>query len=256
MHPLMEWVLGQAGVRPAAYRSAAMRRRVPACLRQLRVASADAARELLSRQPELLPLVLNTALIGVSGFFRDRPVFDYLEQHVLPELLSTRAGVRVCSAGVSGGQEIYSLAMLLAEAGVLEQSRLLGVDCRAEAIRSAAAGRFDANELDGVAPRRRERFFRPATGGWVVTPEIKDRIRWRIQDLLELDSGESCELILFRNVAIYFNEAHCAEAWTRLCGQLVPGGFLITGKAEKPPGSLPLIRVAPSIYQKQGGTRC
>lgn len=227
-----------------------MRRRVPACLRQLRVTSAAAARKLLERQPELLPNVLNAMLVGVSEFFRDPPVFDHIADYVLPELLRTRPGLRVCSAGVSGGQEIYSIAILLAEAGALAQSTLLGVDCRTDAIRSAKRGLFNSSDMSGVNPGRRARFFRRSERNWEALPVIKNQIQWELQDLLALDAGGACDLILFRNVAIYFSETHCERAWVRLCDQLAPGGFLITGKAEKPPASLPLTRVVHSIYRK------
>ncbi|HEY9250262.1 MAG TPA: CheR family methyltransferase [Rariglobus sp.] len=243
-------MLERAGLSPAAYRSAAMERRVSACLRQLRVDSPQAARVLLERKPELLPVVLSTVLIGVSEFFRDKPVFDYARDTVLPELLRTRAGLRVCGVGVSGGQEIYSMAMLLAEAGVLENSRLTGLDCRTEAIRRASAGIYGAGELAGIEPGRRERFFQPKDGGWEARSVLKQRIHWQVADLLTFDAAEPSDLMLFRNVAIYFNDTHGAEAWTRLCAQLVDGGYLITGKAEKPPSALPLVRVAPSIYRK------
>jgi chemotaxis protein methyltransferase CheR len=250
LDPLMSWMLSRAGLQPTAYRAAAMQRRVSACLRQLRVRSPESARELLERKPELLPLVLNTALIGVSEFFRDRPVFDYLRDWVLPALLETKDGLRVCSAGVSGGQEIYSVAILLAEAGVLENSRLIGVDCRPGAIARAREGSFGADDMAGVEAPRKEHFFQPTGVRWTALPVLKDRIEWRVEDLLNFEAGWTCDLILFRNVAIYFNEAHSHAVWTRLCDQLSDGGFLVTGKAEKPPTSLPLTRVAPSIYRK------
>lgn len=246
----MAWTLGRAGLQPDAYRATAMRRRIPACLRHLRVSSPAAARQLMERKPELLPLVLNTVLVGVSEFFRDRPVFEDLAEMVLPELLRQRTGVRVCSAGASGGQELYSVAMLLAEAGALDGSDLLGVDCRPDAVRSARRGIFNDREMEGVEPSRRDRFFHHAHDRWEVLPALKRRIRWELQDLLGLDAGGPCDLILFRNVAIYFSETHGANAWARLCDQLSPGGFLVTGKAEKPPATLPLTRLASCIYRK------
>lgn len=248
--PLISWVLERAGLQPGAYRAAAMQRRLSACLRQLKVPSTESARELLARKPDLVPVVLNTALIGVSEFFRDRPVFDYLKERVLPELLETKESLRVCSAGVSGGQELYSVAMLLAEAGMLANSRLLGLDCRASAIARAREGVFREDDMAGVETPRRERFFRQESGRWAVLPVLKDRIEWKVENLLTFEAGEPCDLVLFRNVAIYFTEAHSHSVWTRLCGQLADGGFLVTGKAERPPASLPLVRVAPSIYRK------
>lgn len=250
LDPLMAWMLERAGLQPAAYRPAAMQRRVSACLRQLRVTSADSARALMEAKPEMLPFALNTVLIGVSEFFRDRPVFDYLQREVLPELARTGGALRVCSAGASGGQELYSVAMLLAEAGLLGRSELLGVDCRADAIRRAQAGVFGSEDMAGVETVRRERFFQPAGPRWAVRAELRRPVRWQVADLLAFEADGLCDLILFRNVAIYFNETHSAEAWERLCAQLTPGGFLVTGKAEKPPASLPITRLAPSIYRK------
>lgn len=248
--PLMAWLLERGGVRPAAYRPAVMRRRLPACLRQLRVPSASSARVLLERRPGLLALALNSVLIGVSDFFRDEGVFDFLETTVLPELLRTRAGLSVCAAGVSNGQELYSVAMLLAEAGALEDSALLGIDCRLDAVRRAREGRFGAAEMGRVGPGRRERFFHAADGCWQVASELRDRMRWRAEDVSGFVPDAPCDLILFRNVAIYFTGEQCASVWTRLCDGLAPGGFLVTGKAEKPSAHLPLTRVAPSVYRK------
>ncbi|CAM2963963.1 CheR family methyltransferase [Rariglobus hedericola] len=250
LHPLMAWMLERAGLEPAAYRPAAMQRRVSACLRQLRVSTPDSARELLERKPEMLPFALNTVLIGVSEFFRDRAAFDYLESEVLPQLLKTRGGLRVCSAGSSGGQELYSVAMLLAEAGVLEACALLGVDCRSDAIKRAAKGVYSAEDMAGIEPERCRRFFEIAGLRWMVQPVLKKQIQWEAADLLTFKADAPFDLILFRNVSIYLNEAHGTETWGRLCDQLTPGGFLITGKAEKPPATLPLVRVAHSIYRK------
>jgi len=251
MDSLMAWMLERAGLRASGYRSAAMKRRLPACLRQLRAASPQAAREILERKPELLTSTLNTVLIGVTGFFRDQAVFDCLAARVLPELGCEQAEVRVCSVGVSGGHELYSVAMLLAEAGMLERSRLLGVDCRSDAIRQAKAGVFFETELGGVSPERRARFFSTGPGeAREIAPVIENRIQWRTADVMNLEMDACHDLILFCNVAIYFNEPQAAEAWTRLCGRLQPGGFIVTGKAEKPPSCLPLERIALSIYRR------
>lgn len=251
MDPFIGWMLERAGLDRRAYRAAAMQRRVPACLRQLRVGDAGAARRLLERKPELLPFALSTVLIGVSDFFRDAPVFDFLREGVLPELLARKPdGPRVCSVGASGGHELYSVAMLLAEAGAGEGGELRGVDCRSEATERAAAGVFSADDMAAVEPGRRARFFEPRGERWVARPELRRRMCWETADLFAFGGRGEWDLILFRNVAIYFEPAHSVAAWERLYGQLAPGGYLVTGKAEKPPGAWPLARVAPSIYQK------
>lgn len=250
LDPLMGWMLGRAGLPADAYRPAAMQRRVAACLRKLHVTDAGHAMALVERRPETLALALSTILIGVSEFFRDRPVFEHLEKVLLPEMLATRSGLRVCSAGSSDGHELYSMAMLLADAGALDESVLIGVDCRTDAIRRAQAGLFTEEDIASVEGERRSRYFTAAGDLWAAADALKRRIRWRSEDLFTFEAGEPCDFILFRNVAIYLNERHSALLWTRLCSQLSPGGYVITGKAEKPPGTLPLVRVAPCIYQR------
>ena len=250
MEPLMAWLLEQSGLQPTGYRAATMKRRLTSCLRHLRVGSGQAARALLEGRPELHASVLNTVLIGVTEFFRDAAVFEDIASRVLPGLRHERGQVRVCSVGASGGQELYSVAMLLAEAGMLERAWLLGVDCRTEAVDRAAQGVFSETDMAGVSLTRRAAFFRLGKVGWEAKPVIKERIQWRTVDVMGLEIEARQALILFRNVAIYFTKAQAAAAWIRLCGCLAPGGFIVTGKAERPPPGLPLKRIAPSIYQR------
>jgi chemotaxis protein methyltransferase CheR len=248
--PFLSWLLARAGLNARAYRASALQRRLPACLRKLRVSCGNAARTLLEEKPQLIPAAVSTLLIGVTDFFRDQPVFDHLAKLVLPELLQSRDGLRVCSAGVSDGRELYSMAMLLAETGALDKSHLLGVDCRADAIAEARGGGFGDEEVAEIPIHRRERHFRRENSRWIVASELRAKVQWQVGDLFALEDGRWWDVILFRNVAIYFEEAHGAMAWEKLCSQLVAGGFLITGKAEKPPKSLPLRRVAASVYRK------
>lgn len=250
MDPFMGWMLGQAGLDMRAYRPSAMQRRLPACLRRLRAATPQSAQVMLERKPELLPFALNTILIGVSDFFRDTAVFEHIERTLLPDMLRTRAGLRVCSVGASGGHELYSMAMLLAENRALETSALLGIDCRSDAIARATDGHFSAEDVAGVNEERRRRFFRLQGERWRIADELREAVRWQHADLFSFRSEHPWDVILFRNVSIYFSADHAENAWQRLADQLVPGGFLVTGKAEKPPPPLQLVRVASSIYQK------
>jgi chemotaxis protein methyltransferase CheR len=250
LDPLVQWVLEQAGLDPQIYRTRTMARRLASCRRQLGTDSVEVAREKIARQPRLLSAALNTLLIGVTEFYRDRAVFDQLRHVVLPELMETRLGLRVYAPGVSSGPELYSVALLLAECGALERSDLLGIDCRPDAISWARAGLYPEAALDAVPAAWRMRYFEPLHGAWRVRPELARSVQFQVANLFGYTELASWDLILFRNVAIYFDERHAARAWELLCDQLAPGGFLVTGKAEKPPPHLPLERSSPSIYRK------
>lgn len=249
---LSAWVLQRAGVNPDAYRAISLLRRVPACLRQLRVASPEAALRLLQQDAGSAPRLLDALLIGVSGFFRDPAVFALLEQTVLPELLAARGGaLRVVSAGASSGQELYSVAMLLVERGALATSSLRGIDCRPAAIQQAREAVYLDAELEGLSVARRMRFVRSENGRHRLVADLRTGVEWCRGDVLSHREEEPCDLVLFRNVAIYLERSHADQAWARLTDTLRPGGMLVTGKAEMPPSWLPFERVAPCVFRRR-----
>ena len=144
-HGFVGWVLDRSGLDASVYRHRPLLRRLPSCLRTLQVRSVAEGRALLENRPDLLPAAVGSLLIGVTEFFRDPAVFEAVRARVVPELAACRRGpLRICSAGCSSGEELYSLAILLAEAGVLAGSFLLGTDCRIEAVRQASAGVYNA----------------------------------------------------------------------------------------------------------------
>lgn len=247
--PLIEDLLRDAGVDPSVYRPRVLHRRVPACLRHLGTRSPEEARAVLRRDPRLRAGALDAALIGVTEFFRDPAVFDAARDLALPALARRRGVLHVLAAGVSSGHELYSIAILLDEAGLLERGRLLGVDCRPSALARAATGRFAPEELSGLSEARKSRYFRPDGNAWAVVPSLRDRLAWQHADLFRFDGGPF-DLILYRNVGIYLNPEPAARLWDRLHERLSPGGFLISGKAEKPAGRAAWTRVAPSLYRR------
>jgi chemotaxis methyl-accepting protein methylase len=248
--PLLAWLLQQAGLNHRAYRPRALERRLAACLRHLGASSRTTARETLLARPELLASALNTVLIGVTDFFRDRAVWDHFAQQTLPELLRSQTGLRVYAAGSSSGNELYSVAMLLAEAGALVSSELCGLDCRPDAIAWARAGVFSEAAMARVPAEWRTRYFEPMWGGYQAKPVLARAMTWHVGNLFSFEELATWDVILFRNVAIYLEESHAERAWCYLCDQLAPGGVLIAGKAEKPPHYLPLRRIGPAVFQR------
>jgi chemotaxis methyl-accepting protein methylase len=178
------WLLQKAWLSPEVYRASALHRRLPACLRALRVPTTAAARALLEREPQLLSRALSTILIGVSGFFREPLVFEILQREGLPRLLRRTPELRVLSAGCSDGQELYSLAMLLDQAGALDKAFLLGLDCRSEAVVRAQGGWFEVAEIGQVPLEFHARYFTHHGSEVLVSRKLRERICWCEEDLL------------------------------------------------------------------------
>ena len=144
--------------------------------------------------------------------------------------------------------------MLLAGRGLLEGSTLLGTDCRLDAIRHAQRGWFDSTRLQSIDEGLRRTFFVPHQRGWRVCDVLRQATLWQQGDALAgPPAGQpSWDLILCRNVAIYLEPAAAARLWTVLVGSLRIGGILVVGRAERPQQQLPLLRLAPCVFEKRG----
>lgn len=244
-------LLRHARLPAVSYRRPALHRRTAACLRFLGAATAEEAVRRIAADPALVQSTLNVALLGVTEFFRDRCVFERLESEVLPELWSRHERLRIWSAACSGGHELYSVAMLLAEAGRLGAVELWGTDCRAAAVEQARCGSFEYEAVSRLELRWRDRYFTRCGRLGRVNEALRSATRWKTADLLSTVEPGPWHLILWRNMAIYLESAAADELWHRLVAQLAPGGYVMCGKADHPPAGLPLARVGRCFYQKR-----
>ncbi len=250
----LRWLFAESRLRLDDYRLRTLKRRIPACLRVLRAASFAEARRILAAKPSLLPRALSTLVIGVTSFFRDPAVFQLLRDDALPGLVSGgRHGPAVWCVGCSDGAELYSVAMILAEMGVLERCHLLGTDCRADAIHRARAGTFDAGAVRGLHPGLLRKYFDFDAGRWTAKPVLRDAAHWRTADVLSLHEPGVWDMILCRNLSIYLAPEAAAGLWPRLESSLRPGGVLVLGKAERPNGTRQLDLAGPCIYRRSRG---
>jgi chemotaxis methyl-accepting protein methylase len=177
----------------------------------------------------------------VSGFFRDRSVFDELEAVAYPVLLQDRRpgeAVRVWSAACSSGQEAYSLAISLwscaRRLGSGARVTVLGTDLDEETLAQARRGIYSTRAIEGLEMRRRDEAFRPAPGGcWAVRDEVRRLVRFQRGDLLEFSSlPVGFDLVSCRNVLIYLKRSVQEDLILALRRSLVPGGFLVLGSSE------------------------
>jgi chemotaxis methyl-accepting protein methylase len=255
----VSWVFCRAGLDAAAYRTPPLDRRLPACLRAMKVRSTQAARELLERKPHLITKVISLLLIGVTEYFREPGVFDFLRTQVLPALAGRKRRLRIWSAACSSGAELYSIAILLSEAGLLERSYLLGTDCRGDAIERARLGLYDAAMLKLVGAERRNEHFELAGHQWRPVEALRRQVQWKVADLLAGVEDGPWDIILWRNAAIYLKPWSAEAIWRRLASVLAPRGVLVVGKADRPSRDAGLACAARCIYRlaagAAGGTR-
>lgn len=247
----VHWAFARAGLDASPYRSQVLRRRLPACLRELKARSTEEARLCLTRRPDLLPVVIDAFVLGVTEFFRDAIVFEGLRNGVLPILTQRNRPLRIWSAGCSTGEELYSMAILLAEAGVLEYCDLLGTDCREDAVQRSQTGLYDGTALQHLDATIRGQYFEAIGEKWRPKELLRHYTRWKQADIFRGIEEGPWDVILWRNVAIYLNPAPTTMILERLFDSLAHDGFLILGKAERPSAGLRLLPRSRCIYQRR-----
>jgi SAM-dependent methyltransferase len=170
-----------------------------------------------------------------------------LGERVLPSL---RSPVAAWSAGCASGEEAWTLAMLLAERNLAFD--LWATDLSTAALARARAGRYAAARVEADVPAAlRARYFRRIGADDVVNDRLRPHVRFEQHNLASATEGRQLDLILCRNVLIYFDEARRAEALARLVRALKPGGWLLVGYSETLRDHPELTAESHAVYRKQ-----
>ena len=220
------------------YKRSSLMRRVQRRMQTVDVRSYEAYQDLLEAHPEEFIPLFNTILINVTSFFRDSEAWAHLQSDVLPQLLAAKpAGpLRVWSAGCASGEEAYSLAVLLAEALSVEDYRrrvkIYATDVDEESLAHARQASYDAGQLRGVAPERLQAWFEPSGQRWTFSKELRRSVIFGRNDLVQDAPISHIDLLLCRNVLMYFNAEAQARILQRLHFGLLPTGVMFLGKAE------------------------
>ncbi|MDU4959651.1 MAG: protein-glutamate O-methyltransferase CheR [Sporomusaceae bacterium] len=170
--------------------------------------------------------------INVTEFFRTPEKFVELENKVLSDLLAASPRLNIWSAGCSIGAEPYSLAMILMEKTPNVKHRILATDLDVEMLTKAKNGVYSANEMKNMPPARLAKYFKETAGSYSLQATVKERVEFARHNLL-LDKFETgFDLILCRNVVIYFTEEAKDALYRRFFAALKPGGVLFVGGTE------------------------
>jgi chemotaxis protein methyltransferase CheR len=191
-------------------------------------------------QHDLARRVVEALLNNETYFFRDKPTFDQLPQAILPELARRRAASRrlsIWSAGCSTGQEAYSLAMLFAQQPARWEGwtiDILATDVSHRAIASARKGHYSQFEVQrGLTVTQMLDHFDERDGRWQVRPDVQALVRFQQHNILDHPPGRKpFDLVLCRNVLLYFNQQTRAHTFMRLGEALAYDGFLMLGAGE------------------------
>lgn len=227
-------VLSLTGVDLDCYKSQQVQRRLATYLVRSGMSNWHEFFQAIQGDPAAIARFRDYLTINVSAFFRDEDKFAYLQHTVLPELLAGNLRLRVWSAGCSYGHEPYSLAILLAETtGFYRRHEILATDIDVSALaRAQAGGPYSAGEVSKVPPAWLERYFRARPDGYYVVEALRRNITFRVHNLLADPFERSFDLIVCRNVVIYFTQEVKERLYRQFHEALRPGGVLFVGGTE------------------------
>jgi chemotaxis protein methyltransferase CheR len=253
----------EAGLSLDAYKDKCLRRRIAVRMRASGAHSYADYEALLDRDPEEYARLKDTITINVTRFYRNVETWELIRNTVLPHICEeTRGPIRAWSAGCASGEEPYTMAMLMADyfesRGRAEALNLVTVDATdidRECLQRAQSARYRPESLAEVPGSFISRYFQQVNGEYQVVERIRRRVVVRAADLCaEPPPGRYYDLILCRNVIIYFERAMQDRIFAAFAEALAPGGYLVLGKVESLSGPardrLTLLDPRERIYRR------
>jgi two-component system CheB/CheR fusion protein len=240
LRDLLERIRERSGIDFSSYKPPTILRRLRGRMNATSRPTLAAYAAYLESDPGEFARLVNSLLIKVTEFFRDPKLFDYLRADVLPELIAEarrdQRELRIWSAGCSTGEEAYSLAIIVAEALGEElawpEVRIFATDIDREAITFARRGTYSPAALKGLPAGVRDRHFVKSDGGYEVAKRLRALTVFGEHDLGERAPFPRIDLLLCRNVLIYFTAPMQRVALETFAFSLRPSGRLVLGTSE------------------------
>mgnify|MGYP000002830883 FL=1 len=222
--------------------------------RELGIENVDQLACMLERPGEqrLATKVVESLLNNETYFFRDQAYFSQLSNHVLPDLARSRAESKrlsIWSAGCSTGQEALSLAMIFAEQSPRWKNwtiEILGTDVSGKAVETARSGLYTQFEIQrGISVAQMLNFFADCGGHWQASDKIRSMTRFQQHNILDYPpSPGRFDLVMCRNVLLYFDPATRSAAFDRVATGIASDGWLMLGAGETVVGQTKRFRPA------------
>jgi two-component system, chemotaxis family, CheB/CheR fusion protein len=240
LHEILEHVGRQASIDFRPYKTSTILRRIGRRMTVTHCRTMQDYMDYLKVHPGEVGELVKAFLINVTQFFRDAEAFAFLKKKILPELVAHARDhgriLRFWAAGCATGEEPYSLAMLLTDMLGAELSqwsiKIFATDLDEGAINFARRGIYSENLLGSMPPEYQDRFFERISQGYRISKTLRQMIIFGQQDLSRSAPFPRIDLVMCRNVLIYFTPQLQDYVLNQFAFSLYPNGYLFLGKAE------------------------
>ncbi len=236
---LRKEVSRKIGVDYENYSKSHLRRRFHARMRVVETSKFSDYLNYIKQDDEEIEELRELLTVNVTKFKRDIDVWKLLENEVIPELLEKKEDsilkkLKAWSAGCATGEEPYSLAISCLNNQLSDDIdvNIVGTDLDGKALDFARNGAYPDKSVKNLSKIEKRNFFKQKDGEWVIDDSVKDIVEFKKNDIFKTAFTKKFDLILCRNLMIYFNNESKTELMERLVESLNRGGFLVIGMAE------------------------
>lgn len=227
-----KWVFKNFKINLSAYKSNQLHRRINSLMSRVGVNSFDEYTKILLKDEEQKQKFMDFITINVTEFFRNPELFEELSKKIETEILPKNKGLKVWSAACSNGSEPYSLAMILDSLDPSSQCKIIATDLDNTILNRARAGAYEEAEIKNVKAEYVKKYFIKEKDKYVINSKIKSMITFKRHDLILDDYDKGFDIIVCRNVVIYFNNDIKNNIYKKFHDSLKPGGLLFVGATE------------------------
>ena len=234
LKPLESYIYRELKIDLSAYKSNQMNRRLNNLIARNGASTTKEYIEMLEKKPEMKKKLADFITINVSEFFRNKELFVDLENKLKEILVSNdNKKLKIWSAACSNGAEPYSVAIILDKLTPKIRHEILATDIDSTILETARQGIYNSTDVKNVDKDILKRHFSIYDDGkYILNEDIRNRVRFKKHDLILDDYEKSFDLILCRNVVIYFTQEAKDKIYSKFSESLLPGGLLFVGATE------------------------
>jgi two-component system CheB/CheR fusion protein len=239
LEALLVYLRQSRGFDFSGYKRPSLMRRIQRRMQMVNIEGYTNYIDYLEVHPDEFVHLFNTILINVTGFFRDQEVWGYIINHIVPQILASKTAdepIRIWSAGCASGEEAYTLAIVLAEAVGIEAFRervkIFATDIDEEALSQSRYASYSAKDVAEISPELLTKYFEFSGHHYVFNPELRRCVIFGRHNLVQDAPISRIDLLLCRNILMYFNTETQSRITERFHFALNNNGFLVMGKAE------------------------
>lgn len=217
------------------YKERQMKRRIDALIAKHKIDSYETYVSHIKKDREMFDEFVNYLTINVSEFYRNPEQWELLEKEILPFLFEHHGKqLKIWSAACSTGDEPYSLVMLLSKIVPLNNINVIATDIDKQVLEKAQLGLYNVKSLKTLPNEFQSKYFTKINDKtYQISDKIKSRVEFKRHDLLKDNYPQGCDLIVCRNVLIYFTEEAKNDIYMKFSNSLNKDGMLFVGSTEQ-----------------------